>query len=333
MARVLTATGAILILALLAGCGDPLSDVPKLSEVELADDAPVAELAAPEGEAETPVARPGLLRGLLGGGKPQDTGSAAPIVPEVAPEGGADATPDPVINEEPDEAAAIPAQRGLFGLFRAKSELAEESGRDTEVAALPEPENAPETATDAPKRRGLFGLSFPGKPGESKALPPSVPLGTLLSFGVVKPVCDLTRAKRGKETGAFPERGKTWRLYDSAPGKTSPHPFYITGFEDGCARTFTAAVAVFGAPEMHELLRYGLPAKVQPYSETDKVYEKIKRQVCKVGKGKPCGTRIRQLEKTTVFVSAYEKYGNNGTWFNMLLHEGEIAATDLKTGG
>ncbi|MDA7428571.1 hypothetical protein PGB28_08865 [Primorskyibacter aestuariivivens] len=333
MARVFTSTGAILFLAVLAGCGDPLSDVPKLSEVELAQDAPVAELAAPGNEADAPVARPGLLRGLLGGDKSRDADNMALEPAEAAPESPAEAEPGAVVDAEPDDAAPAPTQRGLFGLFRGKPAPVTDQDAETEVAALPETGATPETTTDAPKKRGLFGLSSPGKSGESIALPPSVPPGTLLGFGVVKPVCDLPRAKRGKETGAFPERGKTWRLYDSAPGKTSPHPFYITGFEDGCARTFTAAVAVFGSPEMHELLRYGLPAKVQPYSETDKVYEKIKRRICKVGKGKPCGARIGQLEKTTVFVSAYEKYGNNGTWFNMLLHEGEIAATDLKSGG
>lgn len=326
MARIYNYSGFALMLALLAGCGDPLSDVPKLSEVELADDTPVAELAAPEGEAETPVARPGLLRGLLGGGPPQDAGPAVPDTP-------ANDVVAAVDNAKPGNTAPAPAQRGLFGLFGARPEPATDPAGQTEIAALPDPEKTPGPVADIPRKRGLFGLSSPRNDVENKPPPPSVPPGTLLSFGVVKPVCDLPRAKRGKETGAFPARGKTWRLYDTAPGKTTPHPFYITGFDDGCARTFTAAVAVFGSPEMHELLRYGLPAKVQPYSETDKVYEKIKRQVCKVGKGKPCGTRIRQLEKTTVFVSAYEKFGNNGTWFNMLLHDGEIAATDLKSGG
>lgn len=163
--------------------------------------------------------------------------------------------------------------------------------------------------------------------------PPSVPPGTLLSFGLVKPVCDLPRGKRGTEIAAFPERRAAWRLYDSAPGKTTPHPFYITGFDDGCARTFTAAVAVFGAPEMHELLRYGLPDEAHPYSATDSAYETIKARVCRVARGTPCGDRVSRLERNTVFVSAYEHYGDNAQWLEMLLHDGAVIETEVKSGG
>lgn len=281
MARSFATVAMITGLAVLAACGDPLSDMPRLSDAAPAEDARAMDLAPTAGDAEAQAASPG---------------------------------------------------RGLFGLFGRSARRDEQDREETDLAALPEEAEDTGAKRDAAPRQGLFGR-LTGQPADDGALPPSVPAGTLLSFGVVKPVCDLPRAKRGKRTGAFPKRGKTWRLYDSAPGKTTPHPFYVTGFADGCARTFTAAVAVFGSPEMHELLRYGLPAKVQPYSETDKVYERIKRRICKVGRRKPCGARIRQLEKNTVFVSAYEKFGNNSTWFNMLLHDGDIAATDLKSGG
>lgn len=228
----------------LAGCGgDPLAGMGRLSEMDLADDPPVAVLTLPEDTAETPVARPGLLNRMLGG----------------------------------DGAAR-----------------------------------------SAPSRRG--------------AKPPDVPVGTLLSFGQVKPVCDLPRDKRGQEIDAFPARRSAYRLYDSEPGRTTPHPFYITGFDDGCARTFTAAVAVFGSPEMHELLRYGLPAEVQPYSDADRAYEQVKSRVCRVGRSKPCGERIAQIEKNTVFVSVYETYGGNSRWLEMLLHDGKLMATDIKAG-
>lgn len=317
------AWGMIGTFSVLSACGDPLADVPKLSEVELAEDAPQAGLANPDANPDEPVARPGLLSAMLGG-------APADASPESAKE--ADLTASNVASPDTKQDEAD-QPRGLFGLFRGtpKDESAvartpEAPTEDTQLAAMQPP--APEVS-DAP-RTGFFGRA--NRPS-SKAKPPSVPPGTLLSFGVVKPVCDLPRTKRGKETGVFPERGKTWRLYDSAPGSTTPHPFYVTGFDDGCARTFTAAVAVFGAPQMHELLRYGLAATVQPYSETDKAYEKIKSRVCKTGRGKPCGARIAKLEKNTVFVSAYEKYGNNSRWFNMLLHDGEIAATDVKSGG
>lgn len=233
--RPLRALGAAAGLLWLAGCGDPLSGIGRLSDLDLAEDPPAAVMADPAA-AEAPVARPGLLGRMLGGG------------------------------------------------------------------------------------------------GRSEA-PPSVPAGTLLSFGLVKPVCDLPRDKRGAEIAAFPERRASWRLYDSAPGKTAPHPFYVTGFDDGCARTFTAAVAVFGAPEMHELLRYGLPAEVHPYTATDSAYEQIKSRVCRVGRGTPCGKRLSTLEKDTVFVSAYEGFGDNATWLEMLLHDGDVIETEVKSGG
>ena len=49
--------------------------------------------------------------------------------------------------------------------------------------------------------------------------------------------------------------------------------------------------------------------------------------------GKPCGERVSKLEKDTVFVSAYERYGDNATWFEMLLHRGDVIETDVKSGG
>ncbi|TNF20259.1 MAG: hypothetical protein EP318_11325 [Rhodobacteraceae bacterium] len=229
-------------LAALVGCGgDPLAGIGRLSEVDLAEDTAIPAMTLPEDTAETPVARPGLLRQMLGG--------------------------------------------------------------------------------DGASARGGAGQ------------PPSVPAGTLLSFGEVKPVCDLPEARRGKQIQAFPERRAAYRLYDSEPGRTTPHPFYITGFADGCARTFTAVVALFGAPEMHEMLRYGLPAEVQPYSAADRAYEQIKSRICRVGRAQPCGAKIAKIEKDTVFVSVYEAYGGTSRWLEMLLHAGEVMASDIKAGG
>ena len=99
-----------------------------------------------------------------------------------------------------------------------------------------------------------------------------------------------------------------------------------------CARQFTAAMAVFGSVEMHEQLRYGLPAEVQPYSDTDKAYEKLKRRVCNKPRRKPCGGRIGQMAKDTVFLSVYERFGGNSQWMNILLHGGDIVAQDRKSG-
>lgn len=60
--------------------------------------------------------------------------------------------------------------------------------------------------------------------------------------------------------------------------------FYVTGFKDNCPRQFTAVLALFGSPQIHDQLRYGKPSKLDPYSTTDKAYEKMKSPVCKVVK-------------------------------------------------
>ena len=53
----------------LSGCGDPLSGVDRLSDLELAEDPPAAVAAAPTSPNE-PVARPGLFSRMLRGGGP-----------------------------------------------------------------------------------------------------------------------------------------------------------------------------------------------------------------------------------------------------------------------
>ena len=45
----------------------------------------------------------------------------------------------------------------------------------------------------------------------------------------------------------------------------------------------------------------------------------------------PCGVRISRLEKTTAFISVYENFGENTRWADMLLHNGELLATAVKS--
>jgi hypothetical protein len=156
-----------------------------------------------------------------------------------------------------------------------------------------------------------------------------VPLGTVLPYGKVARVCGAARGALGKEVAQYPDRSPKYRLFDSVPGSTGPHTFYVTGFPDGCARQLTAALVIFGSAGMHEQLRYGLPAKVQPYSETDRAYEAVKSSVCRVGKNKPCGGQLSRLEKDTVFLSLYERFEDNPRWANILLHDGQVMATDM----
>ncbi|ASP18958.1 hypothetical protein ANTHELSMS3_00233 [Antarctobacter heliothermus] len=236
---------------LLAGCGDPLSDVPRYSDVPLADDAGQADVLAP------------------------------------------DAPRAPVTDDAP--------QRGLLGLFGAKAAAA--TGDD-----------------DAPGR-----LPRPGAPDARE-----VSLGVTLPYGELARVCGVPNRKLGKKIEGYPEKGSQYVLYDSVPGTTTPRTFYLTGFKDRCARQFTAALVIFGAPESYEQLHYGPSGAELPVSSTDAAYEKVKSRVCRVRKGKPCGSKMRTLARDTVFVSVYERFGSNPRWKNILLHDGEVEAVDLK---
>ncbi len=319
-----------------AGCSDPMDRVTRLSEVELSDEAPSVEMAEPASEAEADE-RGGLFARLFqpkttdptpeaaaatetGGGADQETKLAAPSDAETAAE-----------QTQPDR------PRGLFGLFvrggrggPAPEDSQEPQAEPVEMAAL-SPEPAQDTAN---RRRGLFARA--ASPARIDPNAPDAQLiapGTVLPYGAVARVCDMPRRDMGQKIDSYPERRAQYTLYDSAPGATGPRSFYMTGFPDGCARQFTAALAMFGSPRMHEQLRYGAPASSLPYSDTDKAYEKIKRQVCGVGRNKPCGARISQLERDTAFVTVYERFGDNARWATILLHDGAVVAADMKSGG
>ncbi|WP_323771671.1 hypothetical protein [Antarctobacter sp.] len=238
---------------MLAGCGDPLSEVPRYSDVPLAD----------------------------------DTGQADALAPD---------TPrTPVTGDAP--------QRGLLGIFGARAAAATGDGG----ADAPGP---------APR---------PGAPDARE-----VPLGVKLPYGQLARVCGEPKRKLGKQIEGYPAKGSKYVLYDSAPGTTAPRSFYLTGFKDRCARQFTAALVIFGAPESYEQLHYGPSGAELPVSSTDAAYEKVKSRVCRVRKGKPCGSKMRTLARDTVFVSVYERFGSNPRWKNILLHDGEVVAVDLK---
>lgn len=393
-ARCFIALGACFVLA---GCGDPLDKVEKLSTVELAQDAPIAEIAAvPEREARSggflsrfmrrdPIPTVNTDAALVDVGDAVDT-------PRV--EDGIETAVAEAMQVPEDNAEGVKPRRGLFGLFGGKRDrvAAVETGgvadqEDAlegvvEEATLPDSEkvaNVTDRAVDAQAqpRRGLFGLlsgarakerdlkaqDDPGvqlasldaqteagaeaevlsqpKAAKSKLFTRKsaqhkgpdvlvVDKGATLPSGTVARVCGV-KGKFGKQVGKFPESGRAkYKMFDSAPGAKGARPFYVTGFDDGCARTFTAALALFGSPSMHEQLRYGLPSQVQPYSTTDKAYEGIKRAVCGVGRKKPCGAKVQLLEKDTAFVSIYDRMGSNSTWSNILLHKGWVLAADRK---
>ena len=262
------------VIWVLAGCGDPIADMPRLSDADIPEE-PTTLSALPD-EAEM---QGGFFARVFGDVDAQKT----------------DETPDKPM---PPEA------------YGATSDLAE---------------------TPQPKRGFLASLLSPvGEKADRADDTQTLPKGMLLPYGKLSRVCGLTKREMGKRVDQFATRQARHDVYDSSPGSAAPRNFYLTGFSDGCARQFTASVAIFGSVEMHEQLRYGLPSEVQPYSQTDKAYERLKSRVCGVGRRKPCGNKRSLLDGNTVFLSIYENFGGNERWSNLLLHEGELLAQDIK---
>lgn len=326
----------------LAGCANPIDRVARLSEVELAEAPATVEMAEPASEAEAET-QGGLFARLL---RPRTTAPRqTPDDDSGAEAGNADAA-DPAED-------ATPRRRGLLAFLRPADATEEQKGEPFAETGLSETaateaatDGTPsETASQPVQRRGLFGLfanaarDDANEGVEVASLDPNAPDGRLatpgvqLPYGIVARACDIPRRQLGREVAKYPESNPVYRLFDSDPGNTAPHTFFLTGFPDGCARQFTGALALFGSPAMHEQLRYGAPAKSLPYSDTDKAYEKIKRTVCGVGRNKPCGSRVSRLERDTAFISVYEHFGDSPRWATILVHDGRVVARDVKSGG
>jgi hypothetical protein len=198
----------------------------------------------------------------------------------------------------------------------------EESIETVQIASL-----APEAA---PKRRGLFGRAAPKGFGGAKSTDVTdVAYGTTLPYGVIARSCEARRKPLGRKIESASAKG--YKLYDSDPGSIAPRTYYITGFSDGCPRKLTAANVLLGAPSRYEELHYGPTGKDLVHAETDKAYEKLKQKTCRVRKGKPCGSRIGQMDKTTFFVNSYARFDDTGRWSEALIHDGIVIATAIKT--
>lgn len=224
--------------------------------------------------------------------------------------------PKPTAHEE------IPTAQEEVQLASLSPEVSENPVSGQQLASVP----VQEAARSTPARRGLFRRQSRKITGPDARV---VALGARLPYGQLGRVCGAPAAQLGKQVAKYPEGQPLYRLYDSAPGNIEPHVFYLTGFPDGCARSFTAALALFGSPLMHEQLRYGLPDETQPYSATDRAYEQVKSRVCRVGRKKPCGGKIGLLESNTVFLSTYESFEGSAKWSNLLLHNGVVMASNI----
>lgn len=356
---------AVCACLMLSACLDLPQDYTDLPEVESTDNSPVLEPLSDDGE--NPEKR-GFLAGLLGGAKTADkTALSAPEKTDENTSEGNVATAGQdlgqVTNPISEPAAAKVRRSGLFGFMRRAPALASLAKNATQAeSSVPDATVASVAVADAkPNRRKGFSLfrrkaeksigaaaadaiapddkvKPAAKPVADKPNAPrrrvhgpdkrDVAFGDMVPFGEIVRVCDAPKRKLGKRI----LQSSGYAIFDSDPKSTDLHAFYVTGFADGCTRQMTAALVTFGSASMHELIRYGLPSDTQPYSSTDKSYEKIKRAICGVGRKKPCGTKVKLLEKNTVFVSYYARFKHNATWSNILLHDGYVVAADSKSG-
>ncbi len=319
---------------MLSACGDPLRDVTRLSDVAVADNA--SSVAETPSEART---NGGGLFGRLLNRQPDDPTNAA-IEAALAD---ADLTVDGVESPAEDPVAISTApqaeRRGLFGLFGGGADPELEVTEVTEnpttagsvatvvpASALAQPEPAP--------RRGFAGL-FGGNRDVPRTGPDAsdVTAGAVMPFGQIARVCGVS----GRDLGAQVDAGGGFRIYDTIPNSTAPRPFYITGFDDNCARTFTGAVVVTGDASTHEFVRYRPSNERIGYTTTDNAYEALKASVCRVGRGQPCGDRIIRMNSNTQFITVYNFFGGTFSsvptrWSQILIHDGEVLAMSIKDG-
>lgn len=303
------------VLVLLAGClGTP--ELPLLSDVEIDENAAESGLIAPD------VAAPETVLEEL---------ESVENLP------GVEAKMQPV-----SEAVLQKPRYGLAALFgrRNKDKTTEvrEEGADVgieasdlvdDVAATTDSSKTEDADVAAlapapkPARKGLFGPRR-AKSSQFAQVPPEV----MLPFGQIGLACGLRAKQLGEEVDRFPENGKGYRLYDSNPATTQPRTHFITGFKDGCARQFTASLALLESPVLHEQLLSVKSSQGQHSTEADVVFQKIRAQVCRVGRGKACPEeRVDEMEKSMAFVTTYERFGGNANWTEILMHKGIIAAS------
>lgn len=148
-------------------------------------------------------------------------------------------------------------------------------------------------------------------------------------FGTVARVCDAKGKPLGQLVGESAEGA--YRIYDSGPDTMDLRKFYLTGLSDGCPRQFVAATALFGTPTKYEELHLAEGAPEFEYGATDAAYDDIKLRVCGAAHGETCGRKMKKLERDTLFVSAYDLTGETERWTDILIHDGSVVATALKT--
>jgi len=339
----------LIVLLALAGCLKTQPDaLPLLADVDVAEDAPSVDMAAPADAAPLDAAQPegaksaGFLSRLfhktdrVARPKPRPAGGARAL-PAAQPASDNGPAASDAAPEENAQAEPAPQKHGLLARIFGKPAVAKASGQTADTPAAPQvaslavaveatPKAPKGQQTDQTRRRGLFG---PRKPRPAAGL--QVPPGTVLPYGTIGIACGISGKALGKQVDRYPERGRGYKLYDTAPGNPGPHTQFLTGFKDGCPRQFTAALALLGAPSQHEALRYDISSKTLKFSSADIAYEKLKRRICKVSRGKPCGRRSAAMDRAAAFLTYYENFGGNARWGEALLYGGDILASDLQS--
>lgn len=171
---------------------------------------------------------------------------------------------------------------------------------------------------------GLLGLLGRGREGADS--PPKSSEGDFLAFGEVGVDCGIRRSRMGEAMG----EAAGFTVHDTIPGSTEARTHYVTGFDDGCARQFTAALVVLGDARTHETVRYTSGADHLAPGRTDAAYEALKARVCRVAHGQPCGAAMGRLGRRTLFVTAYRDFAEPRLWSELLLHDGTLVAHGLK---
>lgn len=243
---------------------------------------------------------------------------------------------DDVTLAEDAETVAIAAEPDAPGFFARLWSRDDVNAPDTDAPAGEAEilENTEAVETTAPSdiaaapKRGLFGL-FGGRGAASDTATdePDIAPGTVLPYGEIARNCSVISADMGTQTAA--ESG--FKIFDTGPNLATPRTHYLTGFRDGCARQFTASLALMGDVGTHEVVRYAETGVKLDYSEADNAYEAIKASFCRVAYGQPCGRRLDALARNTTFVTAYEHFEDNARWAEILLHKGEVAAIAIES--
>lgn len=319
---------------------EPSADAELVGDVDVAE---VAIEAAQDGVVDATTDEPGVFSAFLSSLSAPDEVSDAAEVGDFGADTSVDAALAEAIASTSDvtgEAAedVLPADtEEELGFFASlwSNVGASEDDNTTEIAeavseAADEAEvveaaaSVPEDAAASNGLRGLFGFGATPAPPTSGPDSNVIAFGEQIPFGELATVCDMPSNRLGRRIGS----AAGFEVYDPIPNSTAQRPHYITGFPDRCVRQFTAALVLMGDVGTHELVRYSSANRRQAYSETDNAYETVKARYCGASRGQPCGSRLDALSDEMTFVSVYKTFGTNGTWGEILLHDGRVLAID-----